>query len=193
MLHLATVLVTLCVELPLLSLIDSSVMGVVCFTHLWKRGLPLQTPQILLLELIRSCGLDLDCLRVAAVFGSNFLTALIGLSCQMVLQVIPPRCLTGDGFAQWNWVAKHLACASDFSPSLTSFWTSLKCCCILALTFCCVHQFLQFCSCRAKVLGVRPADCHFPGQISLEDFSKVGESVVRMLHNLFPKNIIWSG
>jgi len=44
-----------------------------------------------------------------------------------MMQVVPPRCLTGEGFASWNWVAKCLACESDLWPSLTSFWTSLKC------------------------------------------------------------------
>jgi len=34
---------------------------------------------------------------------------------------------------------------SDFSPSLTSFWTSLKgCCYILALNFCCVFPMYTF-------------------------------------------------
>jgi len=55
----------LCVVLALSSLIDSSVLWVVCFACLWKHGLCLQAPHVLLSELIRSCGLDLDCLRIA--------------------------------------------------------------------------------------------------------------------------------
>ena len=105
MLHPAKVLVTLCVELPLLSLIDSSVMGVVCFTHLWKRGLRLQTPHILLLKLIRSCGLDLDCLRVAAVFGSIF----FGCTDWVVL----PDDAAGHSstLVDWGWIcATELGC-----------------------------------------------------------------------------------
>jgi len=53
--------------MTLLSLIDSLVPGVVCFTDLWKRGLCPQAPQISLLELIRSCGLDLDCFGIASL------------------------------------------------------------------------------------------------------------------------------
>jgi len=122
---------------------DSSVLGVVCFAHLWKPGMCLQPLEISLLELTRTCGLDLDCLRIAILslahmtqfLVANVLTALIGLSCQMMLQVIPLCWLNGDRLVSWNWVAKCLECESDFSPSLTSFWTSLKCFCILALNF----------------------------------------------------------
>jgi len=39
---------------------------------------------------------------------------------------------------------KCLAYESDFSPSLTNFWTSLKCCYILALNFCCVFPMCAF-------------------------------------------------
>jgi len=81
----------------------------------------------------------LDCLRIASLslahtaqfLVAKVLTALIGSTCQMMLQVVPPRWLTCDGFVSWNWVAKCLVHASHFSLSLTSFWTSLKCCCIV--------------------------------------------------------------
>jgi len=126
--------VTLCVGLALLSLIDSSALGVVCFTHLWKCGLCPHAPQISMSELTRSCGLDLDCFRIASLSLAHMaqflvakdLTGLIGLPCQMMLQVIPPRWLVGDRLASQKWVAKCLAHKSDFLPSLTSFWTSLK-------------------------------------------------------------------
>jgi len=83
----------------------------------------------LLLELIRSCGLDLDCLRIAILslahkaqfLVAKVLTTLIRLPCQMMLQVIPPRWLAGDGFVSWNSVAKCLVYESDFSPNLTRF------------------------------------------------------------------------
>ena len=111
-LHLVKSVVTSCVGLALLSLIDSSVLGVVCFTYSWKCGLlvSLQAPQISLLELIRSCGLDLDCLRTAILslahsvqfLVAKVLTTLMGLPCQMMQQVIPPRWLTGDEFVSWN-------------------------------------------------------------------------------------------
>jgi len=56
---------TSCAELTLSSLIDSSVLGVVCFAHPWKCGLCLHAPCISLSEQIRSCWLDLDWLRIA--------------------------------------------------------------------------------------------------------------------------------
>jgi len=160
-LHPVKFVVTSRVGLTLSSLIDSSASGLVCFTCMCKRGLCLQVSQILLLELRRSCRLDLDCLTIAILslahraqfLVAKVLTALIGLPCQMTLQVIPPFWLTGGGFASWNCVAKHLEHGSDFLPSLTSFWTSLKCCCILALSFTItelwtgndVHFFLSVC------------------------------------------------
>ena len=109
---------------------------VVCFACLWKHGLCPHTPYILLLELRRSCGLDLDCLRIvilslahrAQSLVSIFLNTLIVLPCQMMLKVIPLRWLAGEGIAFWNRAAKCLACQSDFSTNLTSFWASLKCC-----------------------------------------------------------------
>jgi len=216
-LQLVKSVATLCVGLALSSLIDSSVTGVVCFTCLWKCGLCPQAAKISLLELIRSCELDVDCLRVA-IFSSahraqflavKALTALIGLPCQMMLQVIPSPWLTGEGFVSQNWVAKCLAHASNFLSSLTSFWTSLKCCCILALNFCSVLPMCTFpvllhltlwtaahvvvatgtissssavAGWRFKVLGGQ-TDCEFPGPISLKDFSKVGDSVVRRRHS----------
>jgi len=62
-------------------------MGLVCFACLWKHGLCAQTPQISLLELIRSWGLDLDCLRIvilslahiAHFLATSVLTTLIEL------------------------------------------------------------------------------------------------------------------
>jgi len=130
-LQLVKSVATSCVGLTLLSLIDSSVMGVAWFACLWKWGLHPQAPQILLLELIRRCGLDLDFLRIVIFFlahrawflAANVLTALMWLPCQVMMQVVPPRWLTGEGFVSWNWVVKCLAYESDFSPSLTSFWT----------------------------------------------------------------------
>jgi len=79
-----------------------------------------------------------------AVFGGKSFdcTDLVALSDDA--EVVPPRWLAGDGFALWNWVAKCLACESDFSPSLTSCWASLKCCCILAVKFCCVFSMCTF-------------------------------------------------
>jgi len=144
--------VTLCVGLALSSLIDSSLMGVVCFAHLWKCGLCPQAPQISLLELTRSCGLDLDCLRISSLslahgaqfLVANVLTTLIGLPCQMMLQVVPSHWLVGEGLVSWNWVAKCLAWESDFSPSLTSFWTSSKCCCILFLELLLCVSYVHF-------------------------------------------------
>jgi len=43
---------------------------------------------------------------------TNVLTTLVarGLPCQVMLQVLPPRWLTGEGFVSWNCVAKCLAC-----------------------------------------------------------------------------------
>ena len=87
--------VTSCVGLALSSLIGSSVLGIVCITHLGKQGLCLHAPQISLSELTSSCGLDLDCLRIAILslahmtqfFAVNVLTALIGLPCKMMLRV----------------------------------------------------------------------------------------------------------
>jgi len=120
--------------------------GVVCFMCLWKRGLCPQALQISLLELTRNCVLDLHCLRIASLSLAHRAQLLVakGLPCQMMLQVVPPRLLVGDGFVSQNWVAKCFAHESDFSPSLTSFWTSLKCCCILFLNFCCVFPMLTF-------------------------------------------------
>jgi len=56
--------VTSCVGLSLLSLVDWSVMGVVCFACLWTRGLCPQAQKISLLELMKSCGFDLNCFRI---------------------------------------------------------------------------------------------------------------------------------
>jgi len=76
----------------------------------------------------------------------------------------------GDGFVSWNWVAKCLGCVSDCSPSLTSFWTSLKCCCILAFNFCCVFRmsdvscfpiFTHFCRMPIKKHGHKQSRCWF--------------------------------
>jgi len=61
-------------------------------------------------ELIRSCGFDLDCFRIAILslahrvqfVVAKVLTTLIGLPCQMMLQVIPPHWLAGDGLVSWN-------------------------------------------------------------------------------------------
>jgi len=304
--HPAKALANSCVGLALLSLIDSSVLGVVCFACLWKCGLCLQALQISLSESMRSCGLDLNCLRIAILslahmaqfLAAKVLTTLIGLPCLMMLhctksyrpfelfvnancelwnevkmnatfkrgsardprcsplsaemndasawrigvpvvqfvmtlccndssccaiqnktssrhhwegatcshhstqalglghcperpssllvknwasgnwsralksaasvheswmnescvrmlhacpilgiatwQVFPPRWLTGDRFASRNWVAKCLVHGSNFSPSLTSFWTSLKRCCILASNCCCVFSMHAF-------------------------------------------------
>jgi len=178
--------VTSWVGLALSSVIDTSVLGVV-FAHQWKRGLCPHALQILLSELTKSCELDLDCSRSAVLslahrlqfLVAKVLTALMGLPYQMMLQVVPLCWLTGDGFASWNWAAKSLAHEPIFSPNLTSVWTSLKHCCILALNFCCVflvhvlpvllhltswtavdsctcccshrHCFLQFCNCSAEV------------------------------------------
>jgi len=105
-LHLVKSVVTSCVGLTHSSLIDSSALGVVCFAHLWKRGLCLQALQTSLTELMRSCGLDLDCFRIAILSSAHMvqflaakvLTALIGLPCQMALQVTPPRWWLGT-----NW------------------------------------------------------------------------------------------
>jgi len=116
-LHLTKSVTTWCVGMSFSSLIDSSVLGVVCFACLWKCGLCLQAPSILLSELTRSCRLNLDCLRIAIpplahkqqFLVTKVLTTVIGFPCQMMLQVVSPDCLTGGGFAQWNCVAKCFA------------------------------------------------------------------------------------
>jgi len=92
---------SVCVGLALSPLIDSSVLGMVCFTHPWKCGLCPQAPQLSLSELMRSCGSDMDCSRTAILSLTSVLTALVGLHCQMMVHVFPPCWLPGDGFVSW--------------------------------------------------------------------------------------------
>jgi len=94
--------------------------------------------------LFKNCNCILSLAHKAQFLVAKVLTTLIGLPCQMMLQIVPSCWLNGDRFASWNWVAKRLAHESDFSPSLTSFGTSLKCCCIPALNFCCVFPVHNF-------------------------------------------------
>jgi len=112
-----------------------------------------------------------------------------------------------------NWVAKCLASESDFLPSVTSFWTSLKfllhssfelLLCVSSAHFSCFVAFdcVDCCwipahvvaattiiSSRLAVAGWRfkvlegQADCQFPGQISLKHFSEVGKSGARHAHS----------
>jgi len=73
--------------------------NVLCVHRQW-------VPQIPLSELMGSCELDLDCSRIAILslahrakfLAVKVLTTLIGLPCQMVQQVIPPRWLAVDAF-----------------------------------------------------------------------------------------------
>ena len=65
-----------------------------------------RAPQIPLSELMGSCVMDLDCSRIAILslahrakfLAVKVLTTLIGLPCQMMQQVIPPRWLAVDAF-----------------------------------------------------------------------------------------------
>jgi len=75
-----------------LSVIDSSVKKMVGFACQWNQCLCLQTPPILFLTLARSCGLDPDCFRMVIFLCTQRMVwpqVLMGLSCQMMLQVIP--------------------------------------------------------------------------------------------------------
>jgi len=110
-------------------LVDSSVLGVVCFVHLWKRGLCPHAPWGSLSDLIGNCGLDLDWLGIAILslahraqfLVAKVLTTVSGLPCQMMLQVVHSHWLNGDGLLSWNWAAQCLTHQSDFLLSLTSF------------------------------------------------------------------------
>jgi len=95
-LHAAKSDQTSCVGLALLSLIDSSVLGVVCFAAEACGNVVCVHTHISLLEVTRSCLLDLDCLRIAILslghraqfLEAKVLTALIVFPCQMMLQVV---------------------------------------------------------------------------------------------------------
>jgi len=109
-LHLAKAVAASCVGLALSPLTDSPASGVVCFACPWKRCLCLQAPWILLFELTRSCGLDLDCFRIASLslahraqfLVAKVLPALTGSPCQMMLQLVSQRWLVGDGLMSQN-------------------------------------------------------------------------------------------
>jgi len=62
----------------------------------------------MLLELISSCGLDFDCLKIAILslahraqlLLANIFNALMGLP-EMIMQVIPPHCFIEEGCVSW--------------------------------------------------------------------------------------------
>jgi len=154
-LHLVKSVVTSCVGLALLSLIDLSVLGVVCFTCSWKRGVlvSLQAPQISLWELTRSCGLDLDCLRTAILslaHSAQFLVAKVLTT--LIRRIALPDDAAGYSSTLVDWgriCIMELSCKRFcawiwFLAKFDKFWTSLKCYCILALNFCWVFPTCAF-------------------------------------------------
>lgn len=63
-LHPLSHVATSCLGLTFSPLIDSSVLRVVCFACLWNLQLCLKAPWIVLTELMRNSGLDLDCFGI---------------------------------------------------------------------------------------------------------------------------------
>jgi len=94
-LHPAKSVATSCVGFALSSMIDSSVLGLICFACMWKRRLCPQARQTPLSELTRSCGLDVDCSSIAILslahmeqfLVAKVLNRLVGCPCQMMMQV----------------------------------------------------------------------------------------------------------
>jgi len=166
-----------------------------------------------LLELTTSCGLDLNCFGIAffslahsaQFLVANVLTTLIGLPCQMTLQVIPSCWLVGDRVLSQNWVAKSLACDEllDFTNVLLHALFD----CLLGFSYvnisCAIaYDFVDCGWISAHVVVVSDtgsprlvvpwqwfkalrccSNSEFPWQISLEDLSKFGESVLRHRHS----------